>query len=329
MKSVLTHQKLSMHDEGQRHHYIPVCYLKQWINNKNQICQYSKPHQNRVVPNRLHPSATGYVRGLYDLIDTEDQEVREALEREFMRPIDTRAADLLREMTGNMQTMNNIEKRSAWTTFILSLMMRNPEDIRLHKAKYIADWYKSDPKRRKFYKKIWRPGLPNRVEDIIAMFDPKEIERRAMEALVPLITNPRIGEFINRMRWGTLILPPFAPVLLTSDRPLIVSNGIINEDSHILIPIGPKHIFYAVNNGGVVDYLKARNPAEMAFIINRSVTQQAVTYVYAQWDIHRKFVQEYMGTAQLPSLIERMQDTPAAQKGYKRLQRLRRKGLLP
>ncbi|MCJ2113279.1 DUF4238 domain-containing protein [Methylobacterium sp. E-025] len=277
----------------------------------------------------MHPSATGYVRGLYDFRGVEDQEVRETLEREFMRPVDTRAADLLHEMIAGERTMNNSEKRSAWTTFLLSLMMRMPEDIELHKERYLLDWYKTDPKRRKHYKKIWQPGLPVRVEDMIARFDPKEIEWRAMEALVPLMTNPRIGEFITRMKWGVLKLPTFAPILLTSDRPLIISNGLLNPDSHIIMPVGPKHLFYAVNDTRIATFLTVRNPSEMVLAINQAVTRQAVKYVYTQWDVHRDFVQEHMGTLQVPSLVERMRDTEAAQKGYKRLQRMRAKGLLP
>lgn len=248
-----------MSDEGQRHHYIPVAYLKNWMNAEKKVCEYSKPYEDRVVALSKHPSGTGYVRGLYEFVGVEDREMRETLEREFMRPVDTRAAELLQEMLAGEQTMNNGEKRSSWTTFLLSLMFRMPEDIRYHKERYLENWYKTDPKHRKHYKKIWRPGLPTRVEDVIAQMDPKEIEWRALEALVPLMTNSRIGEYINRMQWGTYTLPFLAPALLTSDRPLILSDGLIDENSHILLPISPKKIFYAVNDRGVVNFMASRN----------------------------------------------------------------------
>lgn len=318
-----------MADEGQRHHYIPVAYLKNWMNAEGKICQYSKPYDERVVAKSKHPSGTGYIRGLYEFSGVQDQQLRDALEHEFMRPVDTRAAELLQEMVAGEQTMNNVEKRSSWTTFLLSLMFRMPEDIKFHKERYLRDWFKADPKRRKHYKKLWRPGMPNRVEDVIVRMDPQEIEWRALDALVPLMTNPHIGEFMNRMQWGTFTLPFHAPALLTSDRPLILSGGLIDPDSHILLPISPKRFFYAVNDRGVVNFMMTRSPSELAFVINRTVTQQAVSYVFSQWDVHAEFVQRHMGTGQIPSLVERMQNNSAALKGYKRVKRLRKKGLLP
>lgn len=111
-----------MADEGQRHHYIPVAYLKNWMNAEGKICQYSKPYDERVVAKSKHPSGTGYIRGLYEFSGVQDQQLRDALEHEFMRPVDTRAAELLQEMVAGEQTMNNVEKRSSWTSFLLSLI---------------------------------------------------------------------------------------------------------------------------------------------------------------------------------------------------------------
>jgi uncharacterized protein DUF4238 len=39
--------------EGEKHHYIPVFYLKQWAGADGRLCQYSRPY-NRVKPKRVH-----------------------------------------------------------------------------------------------------------------------------------------------------------------------------------------------------------------------------------------------------------------------------------
>ncbi|QRE76991.1 DUF4238 domain-containing protein [Methylobacterium aquaticum] len=314
---------------SQKHHYMPVFYLKQWLNKDGQICEYKRLANGAVKPRRTHPSGTGYVRGLYDFVGLEDPELREAFEREFLKPVDTRAAELLQDINAGRRAMNNPEKRSAWTRFLLSLLMRMPEDIKLHKERYIQNWLKPNPDRRKYYKsRVWRPGMPQRLDDVLAAMDLQSIEHRALDALIPLINNPRIGEVVISLHWGSLTLPVGAPALLTSDRPILLSDGLEDPNSHIILPIGPKQIFYAVKDKGVVNFMMVKPPTELAHIVNMAVVSQAVNYVYGQWDVQLPFVQQYMGTNQRPSLIERMQQYGSTQEAMEDLRRkARRRGV--
>ena len=49
---------------SEKHHYLPVFYLKEWAGPDGRICEYSRPY-DVVKPKRVHPGGTGYVRGLY------------------------------------------------------------------------------------------------------------------------------------------------------------------------------------------------------------------------------------------------------------------------
>ena len=48
----------------EKHHYIPVFYLKRWTGSDGRLCVYCRPYV-RVKANRKHPDATGYEYDLY------------------------------------------------------------------------------------------------------------------------------------------------------------------------------------------------------------------------------------------------------------------------
>jgi hypothetical protein len=55
--------------KGDKHHYIPVFYLKGWGGPGGCVCEYSRPFKV-VKPRRVHPDGTGYERGLYTVPKT-------------------------------------------------------------------------------------------------------------------------------------------------------------------------------------------------------------------------------------------------------------------
>jgi hypothetical protein len=50
--------------KGEKHHYIPQFYLNRWAGTDGRLCEYSRPY-DIVKPKFVHPSGTGYERGLY------------------------------------------------------------------------------------------------------------------------------------------------------------------------------------------------------------------------------------------------------------------------
>ena len=110
--------------KGDKHHYIPVFYLKQWAGPDQRVCEYSRPYKI-VKPKRVHPDGTGYVRGLYTVPGAEPN-VAEFIEREFLKPTDSVASDVLRLLLTGQQIDWTTITRSAWSRFIISLMLRNP-----------------------------------------------------------------------------------------------------------------------------------------------------------------------------------------------------------
>lgn len=114
-----------------KHHYLPVFYLKQWARDRGQLCEFSKPY-DRVKPKRTYPDGTGYVRGLNTVEGLPPAEMR-FLEEVFFQIADDGAAQVLRTFLQPSPWTLTAKERSAWSRFIMSLMVRNPELLEKYK----------------------------------------------------------------------------------------------------------------------------------------------------------------------------------------------------
>jgi hypothetical protein len=112
---------------GQKHHYIPVFYLRQWTGLDGRLCEYSRPYDT-VRPKRVHPDGTGYVRGLY-AIDGLPPETANVIETKFLKPADGLASDALRAFIDDQPFAKPAQMRTSWSRFVMSLMLRYPESI--------------------------------------------------------------------------------------------------------------------------------------------------------------------------------------------------------
>jgi len=93
---------------GNKHHYIPIFYLKQWAASNGQVCEFSKPYKI-VKPRRTHPDGTGYVRGLYtfDRLRPEDADL---MEKDFLLRADDGASTVLRGFLSGQHNVNDIQR---------------------------------------------------------------------------------------------------------------------------------------------------------------------------------------------------------------------------
>ena len=64
---------------------------------------------------------------------------------------------------------------------------------------------------------------------------------------------------------------------LTSDRPIIMTNGIIGKDDHLALPPGPRMLFVATNNIETENMIRTINPEILMAQINDRVASQDVS----------------------------------------------------
>jgi hypothetical protein len=278
--------------KGDKHHYIPVFYSKEWAGPDGRLCEYSRPY-DVVKPKRVHPGGTGYVRGLYT-VPRNDPRVAEYIEREFFKVTDDSASLVLAQLRSGQPIEWNSDNRSAWTRFILSLMLRNPEYVGRMAAE-VADFF--DPTSTELndrYQQIKRPEDPETYEEYIALTG-HPAGRASAVAMQTIIDSPRMGGHLNQMRWSTITFKNPEHTLLTSDRPIIMTNGLVKPRDHLAIPIGPLAVFVATNTKESDDIIKNMNPRELMQQINERVTSQARQFVYGTDDSQLRFVENRLG----------------------------------
>lgn len=289
-----------------RHHYIPVFYLKRWAGRDGRLCEFSRPHKD-VVPLRRAPSGTGFVDGLYALKGF-PPELTQQVEERFFKTVDDGAAEVLRllEKDGD-RALLSVEQRSSWSRFILSLLTRCPEDLANFRNSWAAKMNRVDEEGERRYAEIRGPDDPATLAEYIAT-EPEEVrEKFAFEAYMKLIDNPRIGGKLNMMPWKVVDVDDGRFSLLTSDRPVIRTNGLLVPRGHLALPIGPSKLFVMAAEEETLRGIASVRPRDLVRDCNRSVVESAVRYVYGLSDGQLRYVRAHMGINPEPRLFKQLE----------------------
>ena len=130
-----------------------------------------------------------------------------------------------------------------------------------------------------------------------------QVEKSFFESVMNLIDNAKLGLQINHMIWEKLDLGGSNFPLLTSDRPVVRTNYLDLDQSHIAIPIGPRSVFVAVNNEETLNRVRSSNPTQVARELNLKVVENARSLVFAQNDQQKAFINKNFGRNRQPDII--------------------------
>jgi hypothetical protein len=106
--------------------------------------------------------------------------------------------------------------------------------------------------------------------------------------------NRQLGRFLNGLVWKVVSLES-AYTLLTSDRPLVMTNGLAKPTGHLALAIGPRKLFIAVNTAETASRIATIRHDELVSQMNDRVCKQARQYVFANDDRQRTFVDRRLG----------------------------------
>jgi hypothetical protein len=286
-----------------RHHYVPVFYTRRWCASDGKLCEYSRP-RDKIYDHRVAPKRTGFQDRLYEMKGV-PKLIAQRIEDDFMSSVDNHAAEALVLLETDASKINGDQKnKSAWSLFLISLMMRTPEDVAALNGIWEDDWERDRPIIRAQYEKKKGPDETRSLEEFIAQEDPDVRERWAMSELPELIDHQGIGQMLNDMHWFVVTAEADAPRLLTSDRPLFLSAKLGAPDCYLTLPIAPDRLFVAVNSKDSEAGFRARPQKELIEETNVRSAQQAAKYVYSGDNARLEFVDRYISTARQPSFFE-------------------------
>jgi hypothetical protein len=293
--------------QSTRHHYIPQFYLRRWAGDDDKICEFSRPHKN-IHRQRVYPIQTGFKDRLYEKPGV-PKSIAQQVEDKFMSPVDNFAAKALDVIEADVEKVrNDAERRSAWSLFLMSLMMRMPEDVAALTQVVEDEWRRVLPHQRAKYAANRKPDDPETIDEFIEKKDPEYIGRWVMNDVPELTHHEGIGQALNAMRWSVVVTPDDAPPFLTSDRPLFMSKTFSEPECHLTLPIGPHRLFVAANTEKIERKFKDWPPKELALEVNSQVAKQAVKYVYGIDHLELEFVDKLISTDRPPRLMEKLRD---------------------
>lgn len=300
-------------DEPIDHHYLPVFYLSRWAGADGKVCRFLKVHGDVVKAKRVVPKGTAFEPGLYELSGLPPDRAQ-AMEREFMAKLDNEAAEALTLLEAMLPDQEWTSKpRSAWSRFVLTQMLRAPEDIAQLKSSVREDWSKAIPQLENIYAARRSPDMPATVGEYLDQLDGGDTDHFALKIARTLMNHPAVGQLINNMHWRVLTVPADATPLVTSDRPVWTTITLTEPDAFISMPIGPGRLFIAAPAPATLQRLE-RQPIE-AIVENRNLLaiQHAVKFAYAIDNRALPIVEAHFATKRHSSLVEVM----AAARGHK------------
>lgn len=254
-----------MSKEG-KDHYIPVFYLSRWNGTDHELCEFRR-RDGKIEPQRIGPKGTGFMRGLYSVPGLPPENAR-YVETEFMQKLDDKAARALQAMlavgTGDINLSETLSK--AWATFLFSLILRVPETM---------------------------TAMQMQLDDV---------KLKVQEVLPGFLSPGLVVRMLVAMQWRTKSLAAASHTMLTSDRPVIMTNGFAHHEGHVAIPLSPTTLFVATRNAETYSKINAMSDNLTVKEVNRKVCEQAIDYVYGLDDRQLRFVGNRLG--------RRIQSTP-------------------
>ncbi len=288
------------------HHFLPQFYLRRWVGPDGRLCRFSKPYGDLTVAKRVSPKGTGGQGRLYSLTGAPADQTQR-IEKGLMHSVDTLASDALSMLeNGDPRLQHDAKYRSAWSRFVMSLMMRTPEDIAGLQQAIREEWARHMPGLVRKYEERRTPSDPPTFQEYLDRLNLADMRDWALQIGSALMDHQWIGNVLNNMRWFVRSIEGGDSQYLTSDRPVLMVDELASPEAFIMLPIGPARLFVAVHNVETQQRVEAVEPAQHIQGINIMAAGRAMEYVYGRDDSLRDFVQEHFGTRRRASLIDRL-----------------------
>jgi Protein of unknown function (DUF4238) len=254
-------------------HYIPIFYQKRWaIRPDRRVCLYSRPYKRAHVQ-RKHPKGVGYQRDLYTVTNT-DAAVATYLERQFFKTTDDLGSKALAVIEAGQWQPMDTRIRSGWTRFIMSLLHRNPEQIGTSLQTVSRYVMILKPQYQRLYQDKKDANHPLTFEEFWHSILPEVVGRTWIKLIQTTVDSKLTGQHFNSLIWRVLDFKS-SYTFLTGDRPIIMTNGMVKNDSHLAIPIGPRKLFVAAHTTDLADALVRDKADDVVTFVNDKIARQA------------------------------------------------------
>jgi Protein of unknown function (DUF4238) len=258
----------------QDHHYIPAFYLRRWTDNDGDLYGFYRPHK-KLVGRPYRPERIGFETDLYAFPEA-GLTGQSHLEDKFLRFLDQEASNALTLIETTLCEPLGERVRSAWSRFLMSLIVRHPEGVQRLTGTARQFQREVEEEFRTNYDQHRLPSDPPTFEEYKRGMQSASVyeAQTAIMLLQRLMDNPQLGRFLNGLAWKVVSLTS-AYTLLTSDRPLVMTNGLVKPTDHLALAIGPRKLFLAANTPETAWRITTMRHDDLVGQMNDRVCRQA------------------------------------------------------
>lgn len=282
-----------------KHHHLPIFYLSAWTDANGELHEFKKPHKN-VTFKRKSPAATGYRMYLYSMPGLPPEHAQ-WIEKKVMGAIDNEAAKIHGAFLAGARSAAHPraitdKQRYYWARFLYSVTFRTPEHISDLQRRYEEEVPKYLEEYRSKYRAMRGPTDPATFDEFVEKFLANSRNLSGLNVMPHLANSERVLGKIALMKFRTIAVNQFAGrSFLTSDRPIVMTNGLTLPHAHIVLPLSPDVVFIADNNDAAYDHLSSMSQDRLVRAINEKVTEQSHEYVYGKDASQLEFIAKRLG----------------------------------
>jgi hypothetical protein len=286
------------------HYFLPVFYLSRWQRDEAPIVEFALRGNGKIEGRTCYPRGTAYKPRLYSNEFEPNGAKAQALETEFMQDLDRKAAETL-ELFDKKSTWTN-EEGSNWSRFVWSLLFRVPEEVAEFRRSYLEFFQKVTSPDEDRYTKMRVEGMP---ETLVEFLEQRRglAESSSLDTLKTLIDHFGLVQLLNGMVWTTLITPESKFEFLTSDRPVLMTASLGENNAYMLLPLGPRRIFAATKDHATMKLLRNKSShTDFVRIVNTQVVSHAFKCAYGSDSSQLRFVQNHLATKKFEPIFSRL-----------------------
>jgi hypothetical protein len=275
-------------------HFIPKFYFKPWLDSTGKLLQFSL-RRERLVIDKKHPSQICYQRDINTFENSIKPERRYFLEHWLSHNIDNKAPDVIKKLNRGIGQLNELDSGESriLLDFIVALIIRRPESMTLLVNESPDTLQRSLEAESEAMLAEKIVELHPKLEEFTKLNFPGLIENAGRLLVPEIIGDGRWQEALARRKWGIWDFSSVSDAVgtqLTCDRlPICLGLSFSDENSLILLPIGPKKVLFATSESNYERLIRV-GAGRLALEINKSVASCSSGYVYGNQEANSNVI---------------------------------------
>ncbi|WP_243445629.1 DUF4238 domain-containing protein [Sphingosinicella microcystinivorans] len=194
-------------------------------------------------------------------------------------------------------------RASAWARFLMSLLHRHPARIALLRQAVELNMDETVESVRQQYPSLRGKDDPESFEEYIANSRGRLQDGVLALLLTRIVDSEKVGNALLAMTWAVGAAQRTRFRFLTSDRPLMTSNGLGHRESLLVLPISPQSYFIAARRTETIETFRLNKPDDVIAGVNHAICLQAEEFVIGHDEAQKRFVDNRLGGSPLHPVV--------------------------